>query len=184
MRYNMLIVGVGGQGILLVSEILSKAALEQGLYVKKSETHGMAQRGGSVVTHIRLADEKVYSPLIPKGSLDMLLAFEPLEALRYLSYLGKDSKLIVNNNPLDVENYPRIEELLKEIRKQKNSLLVDAKKLAIEAGHPLTQNIVMLGAASKHLPVKKRVLEENIRKGVKRAVEENLKAYKLGLESC
>lgn len=183
MKYNMLIVGVGGQGILLVSEIISKAAMKSGFYVKKSETHGMAQRGGSVMTHIRFADEEVHSPLIPKGSLDMLLAFEPLEALRYLSYLGEDSKLIVNSNPVNVENYPPIEEVLKEIRKQENSLLVDAKKLAIEAGHPLTQNTVMLGAASKRLPIKKEVLEENIRKGVKRALEENLKAFKLGSAS-
>jgi indolepyruvate ferredoxin oxidoreductase beta subunit len=186
MRYNMLIVGVGGQGILLVSDILSKAALKQDLYVKKSETHGMAQRGGSVMTHVRFSDREVCSPLIPKGSADMILAFEPLEALRYLDYLGEDFKLIVNKNQVasNVRDYPPIEEILEILEKQENTILVDAKKLSLEAGHPLTQNIIMLGVASRHIPLKEGILRETIKKTVKKALKENLKAFDLGSTLC
>ncbi len=183
MRYNILIVGVGGQGILLISDIVSKAALKQGLYVKKSETHGMAQREGSVITHVRISDGEVFSPLIPRGSADMILAFEPLEALRYLDYLRKDSVFIVNKNPVNVKNYPPLEDVLRAVEKQKNSVLVDAKKLAMEAGHPLTQNIVMLGAGSRYMPIDSGILRKTIKSGVKRAVEENLKAFELGFNA-
>jgi indolepyruvate ferredoxin oxidoreductase beta subunit len=180
MTYNLLIVGVGGQGIILVSEIIARAALAAGLYVKKSETHGMAQRGGSVVTHSRISDAEVYSPLIAKGTADMLLAFEPVEALRYADYLGKDAKIIVNTNPIAVGNYPEKEKLLEELKKLGNTTFVDAAKLATEAGNPMTQNTVMLGAASKSLPIKKDLLLQSIRENVKRSLEENLKAYELG----
>lgn len=182
MKYDMLIVGVGGQGILLVSEILSRAALETGLYVKKTETHGMAQMGGSVVTHIRISDKEVFSPLIPRGSADMVLAFEPLEALRYLGYLGENSVFIVNKNPVadNVKNYPRTEDVLRATEKQKNSMLLDAKRLAMGAGHPLTQNILMLGVASRYLPIESETIRGAIKKTVKRALDENLKAFELG----
>jgi indolepyruvate ferredoxin oxidoreductase beta subunit len=180
MIYNLLIVGVGGQGIILVSEVIARAALAAGLYVKKSETHGMAQRGGSVVTHSRISDAEVFSPLIPKGAADMLLAFEPVEALRYADYLGKDAKIIVNTNPIAVGNYPEMEKVLEELKKLGNVTFVDAAKLAMEAGNPMTQNTVMLGAASKNLPVKKEVLLQSIRENVKKSPEENLKAFELG----
>lgn len=180
MKYDTLIAGVGGQGIILVSEIIAEAALMDGFYAKKSETHGMAQRGGSVVTHLRIADKEVYSPLIPKNKADMLLAFEPLEALRYIDYIQKNAKVIVNTNPIKVADYPPIESILDELKKQGDILFVDATKKAVEAGNPLTQNIVMLGAASTYLPTKKESLIKSIRENVKKAVEENIKAFDLG----
>jgi indolepyruvate ferredoxin oxidoreductase beta subunit len=180
MKYDILIAGVGGQGIILVSDIIAKAALAQNLYIKKSETHGMAQRGGSVVTHSRISDKEVFSPLIPKGGADLLLAFEPVEALRYADYLKKGAKVIVNTNPVKVGNYPPIEAVLDEVKKLGDVTLVDAAKVAAEAGNPMTQNTVMLGAASKNLPVKKEMLLQSIRENVKRSLEENLKAFELG----
>lgn len=180
MIYNLLIVGVGGQGIILVSDIIANAALKSGLCVKKSETHGMAQRGGSVVTHSRISDTEVYSPLIPKGAADMLLAFEPVEALRYADYLKAGAKVVVNTNPIKVGNYPEMEKVLEELKKLGDVTFVDATKLATEAGNPMTQNTVMLGAASKNLPVKKEMLLQSIKENVKRALEENLKAFESG----
>lgn len=180
MIYNLLIVGVGGQGIILVSEIIARAALAQGLYVKKSETHGMAQRGGSVVTHSRISDAEVYSPLIAKGAADMLLAFEPVEALRYADYLSAGGKVVVNTNPIKVGNYPETEKILEELKKLGDVTFIDAAKLATEAGNPLTQNTVMLGAAGKNLPIPKERLLQSIRENVKRSLEENLKAFELG----
>lgn len=182
MKSDILIVGVGGQGIILASEILSRAALGQGLNIKKAETHGMAQRGGSVVTHVRLSDSVIYSPLIPWGTADVMIAFEPLEALRYLKYINENTALIVNSNPVKIADYPDVGEILAEIEKYGNPVILDALKLAEEAGNTLTQNTVILGAASRYIPVKKEIIKETIRETVKKAVDENLKAFELGAQ--
>ena len=115
MKCDVLVVGVGGQGIILTSNVLANTALNQKLEVKKSETHGMAQRGGSVISYVRISDSSIHSPLIPKGEVDVLIAYEPLEALRYLDYLNEKSALIVNNNPIRTANYPELGEILAEI---------------------------------------------------------------------
>ncbi len=183
MKYDILIAGVGGQGILLVSEIISNAALSEGLYVKKSETHGMAQRGGSVISHVRISDSEAASPLIPYGKADLLLAFEPLEALRYLKYLGADSQVVINKNPVKLDGCPPLEEILKELGDLGNTKIVDAKEIARRAGHVMTQNIAMLGIASRSLPLNKEAIQKSIKDKVKRALEENLQAFELGLQA-
>jgi indolepyruvate ferredoxin oxidoreductase beta subunit len=135
---------------------------------------------------VRFSDREVHSPLIPKGSADMILAFEPLEALRYLDYLGEDFKFIVNKNPVtsNLRDYPPVEKVLEALDKQKNTILVDARKLSLEAGHPLTQNIIMLGVASRYMPVERKILRETIKATVKKALKENLKAFDLGSNFC
>ncbi len=182
MKSDILIAGVGGQGIILVSDILSNAALGLNLNVKKAETHGMAQRGGSVVTHVRLSDSEICSPLIPEGGVDVLIAFEPLEALRYLGYVSEETFIVVNSNPIWIKNYPEMGSIL-GVLKERNALVVDALSLAGQAGNVLTQNIVLLGASSAHLPLKKEILKETIKDTVKRAVDENLKAFQLGVKA-
>lgn len=178
MKCDVIIVGVGGQGILLTSNIISDAALAAGFDVKKSETHGMAQRGGSVVTHVRIGD-KVNSILIPKGEADILIASEPVEALRYIDYLGPNGKAIVNSIPIKVPGYPDIKQVMDELKKN-NAVVFDALDLAKKAGHPLTQNTVLVGAASKYLPLKEEILRNSIKSNVSKKLEENLKAFDLG----
>jgi len=183
MKSDILIVGVGGQGIILTSDIISKAALKDGFNVKKAETHGMAQRGGSVITHVRISNSDIYSPLIPKGKVDVLIGFEPMEALRYMGYINRkneNSIMIVNRNPIEIENYPDINEIISEIKRHRNSIILNALELANKAGNVLTQNIVMLGAASRYLPIDRDTLKETIKENVKRAINENLKAFELG----
>ena len=184
--YNILLTGVGGQGILLGGDILSRAALMEGLDVKKAETHGMAQRGGSVVTHIRLG-KKVLSAMVPTGSADLLVSFELLEALRHAHYV-KDRGTIVYStrrfDPLPVlrgeDVYPTPKAIQEALRRIRYVADVDAESLAIEAGHPLTQNVVMIGAASTRLPISVESLREAVAVSVKRAKEANLKAFELG----
>jgi indolepyruvate ferredoxin oxidoreductase beta subunit len=178
MKCDVIIVGVGGQGILLTSNVIADAALASGFDVKKSETHGMAQRGGSVVTHVRIGD-KVNSILIPKGEADILIASEPVEALRYIDYLGPTGKAIVNSIPIKVPNYPDMEKVKAELNKQ-DALVFDALEIAKTAGHPLTQNTVLIGAASKYLPMKEDKIIEAIRDNVSKKLEENLRAYEYG----
>jgi indolepyruvate ferredoxin oxidoreductase beta subunit len=184
--FNILLTGVGGQGILLGGDILSRAALMEGLDVKKAETHGMAQRGGSVVTHIRLG-KKVLSAMVPVGSADLLVSFELLEALRYAHYV-KDRGAVVYStrrfDPLPVlrgeDEYPSPRSIQSALRRIRHVADVDAESLAIEAGHPLTQNVVMIGAASTRLPISVESLREAVEVSVKRAKEANLKAFDLG----
>jgi len=178
MKCDVIIVGVGGQGILLTSNIISQAALDSGLDVKKSETHGMAQRGGSVVTHVRIGD-KVNSILIPKGEADVLIASEPVEALRYMDYLGSKGKAIVNSVPIKVPGYPDTKQVMDELKKQ-GAVVLDALEIAKKAGHPLTQNVVLVGAASKYLPMNEDSLKSSIKKIVSKKLDENLAAFDLG----
>ena len=178
MKCDVIIVGVGGQGILLTSNVISDAALASGFDVKKSETHGMAQRGGSVVTHVRIGD-KVNSILIPKGEADILIASEPVEALRYMDYLGPKGIAIVNSTPIKVPSYPDMSQVYAELNKQ-GALVFDALAVAKKAGHPLTQNTVLIGAASKYLPMKEDMIIEAIKENVSKKLEENLRAFELG----
>ena len=183
---NVVIVGVGGQGILLTSDILAEVALQHGHDVKKSEIHGMAQRGGSVISEVRFG-EKVYSPLIKRGEADLLLALEKLEAHRFLDYLRNGEVLIVNDlevPPLGVslgkEKYPGdiFSHLLEKTRRV---VKVDGLKMAKDAGSPKTMNVVMLGVLSFFLPFPVPSWENIIRKRVpSHTVNSNLKAFGLG----
>ncbi len=186
---NIILTGVGGQGILMASEIISEAAVQAGYDVKKSEVHGMAQRGGSVNSHVRFG-EKVYSTLVTKGDCDLLLGFEKLEALRMASFVKKDGNIIVNNqriNPSTViigsATYPEnIEETLKG--HFKSVTFMDALRIGQQAGNPRTANTAMLGAASRLLDIPADIWEKVIIQRVpERAIEANLKSFQMGLES-
>ncbi|MGQ9607662.1 MAG: indolepyruvate oxidoreductase subunit beta [bacterium] len=185
---NIIITGVGGQGIILASETLSLAAVQAGFDVKRSEIHGMSQRGGSVNSHIRFG-KKVYSPLVMKGECDLLLSFEKMESLRMIEYANSQTTIIINTqkiNPSTVTSglavYPEnIEDILNS--NFKNVIFVDALKLAQEAGNIRTANIVLLGVASKALDIPIEIWENAIAQRVpERAVEVNLKAFYLGLQ--
>ncbi|MBN1232022.1 MAG: indolepyruvate oxidoreductase subunit beta [Candidatus Coatesbacteria bacterium] len=186
---NVLIVGVGGQGILLASEVLSEVFIKAGLDVKKSEVHGMAQRGGSVSSHVR-AGKKVYSSLINEGEADYILSFELMESLRWAHYLSKDGLIIVNKQQIDPlpvtigkEEYPQdVHEKLKE--KGYNTIVVNAFDIAKELGNAKAVNIVLLGTLASKLPFEISIWEEVIRELVPaKILELNLNAFKRGLLS-
>lgn len=183
---NVMIVGVGGQGTLLASRVLGAAMIASGYDVKVSEVHGMSQRGGSVVTYVR-AGEKVYSPIVNMGEADIILAFEQLEAARWLPYLKKEGRLITSTQQIDpmpvvtgAAKYP--EDVLKAIRAAGAELVtVDALRLAIEAGSVKAVNIVLIGVMARQTDIQKEVWLEAIRSTVpSRFLEMNLKAFEAG----
>ena len=185
---NILFSGVGGQGILLASEITALGLLAAGFDVKKSEVHGMAQRGGSVTAQLRYG-KKVYSPLIEPGCADIQVAFEMMEAVRYLPYLHKGSKVVVNTQrilPPAVATgqaaYP--EGLLEQLTERGIEVMpVDAFEIARAVGEVRTANVVMVGAMAAFMPVESAIFEEAIRTRVpERFLEVNIKAYKAGRE--
>jgi len=186
--FDILIVGIGGQGTILASNILGEACLLEGRHVKGAETHGMAQRGGSVESHIRI--DGLYGPLIPPGKADLLISFDLLEALRYSHYLKKDGKMVVNRHlvlPTSVYMQklpvPAEDEIIAAL-KEHDLCLIDADKLAAEAGSPLSQNVVMLGAASLSMPLKSESLLAAVRHLVpKKTIDINVKAFERGRES-
>lgn len=184
---NIIISGVGGQGILMASEVLSLCAMEEGLDVKKSEVHGMSQRGGSVVSFVKFGD-KVYSPLIEKGAGDIILAFEMSESLRWRGYLKKESGVVIMNSlriypttvSLGLDTYP--ENIEEEFAKYKvKTINVDAVRLSEEAGDPRTQNMVLLGVLSNFVDFSVdtwiKVIEQRV---PPKTVEANIKAFNLG----
>ena len=185
MKQDIILAGVGGQGILSIAFVVDNAALKQGLQVKQAEVHGMAQRGGGVQSHLRLSNEPIFSDLIPRGAADLILSVEPLEALRYLEYLGPDGMIISSRAPyLNIADYPQLDKVLSEIARGKRNLIVDSDKLAKEAGSSRTGNMVMLGAASPYLILEEADLKEYIRvlfggRG-ENMVSANLKAFDLG----
>ena len=186
MKKDIIIAGVGGQGILTISAVLDMAALESGYNVKQSEVHGMSQRGGAVQAHVRISDKPVYSDLIPKGKADIILSVEPMELLRYLPYIHPEKGYLVTDiNPFkNIADYPDEEELRKQIEAFPNHRIVDARTLAKKAGNFRAAIIVMIGAISDLLPFEDEVLKKVIsdlfqRKG-DRVVQMNLDAFELG----
>jgi indolepyruvate ferredoxin oxidoreductase beta subunit len=185
--FDILIVGIGGQGTILASNILGEACLMEGRHVKGAETHGMAQRGGSVESHIRI--DGLFGPLIPPGHADLLISFDLLEALRYSHYVKQAGKMVVNRQlvlPTSVfmQNLvaPTQDEIITALKKHTLCLL-DADKMAEEAGSPLSQNVVMLGAASPSIPLKSESLLEAVKCLVpKKTLEINTKAFEMGRE--
>ena len=184
MKYDVILAGVGGQGVLSVAAIIATGAMKAGLQVRQSEVHGMAQRGGAVQAHLRLADREIASDLIPRGGAQMILAMEPLESLRYLGYLDPEGVLISSAVPLvNIPDYPELEGLLAAIRRLPRHRLVDAVALAGDLAR--AANMVLVGAAAPYLPVGRELLESSIRelfagKG-EGVVEANLKAFSAGL---
>ncbi len=185
MKKDIIIAGVGGQGILTISAILDMAALQSGYNVKQSEVHGMSQRGGAVQSHVRISDRPVYSDLVPKGKADIILSVEPMELLRYLPYLHPEGYLVTDINPFkNIANYPDEKLVQAEIAKFNHHRMIDARGLAKKAGNFRAANIVMVGAISDLLPFEEGLLKKVIadlfkRKG-ERIVQMNLDAFDLG----
>jgi indolepyruvate ferredoxin oxidoreductase beta subunit len=191
---NIIITGVGGQGNVVASQIFASAAVRDGFYVSVGETYGAAQRGGAVMSHVRLSEETQYGPLTPEGRAHIILGFEPVECLRTIGSFGNEkTKAIVNPRPvysIDVlsgaSKYPAVKEVLKVIKELVHSVhMVEATELAKKAGDPIMQNVVMVGclAGSGFTPVKVETLREVIRETfAKRRPEANLKAFELGLK--
>lgn len=188
MTKNIMIVGVGGQGTLLTSRILGGIMVDAGYEVKLSEVHGMAQRGGSVVTFVRYGDT-VAEPIVEEGQADVLIAFERLEALRYAHFLKKDGVLIVNDQRIDpitvvtgAAQYP--EQILENLRKEYTVYSINAQKKALELGNPRVFNIIVLGMAARHMDFDREEWLKVIEKTVPpKTVEINKKAFLLGYQS-
>ncbi len=185
MKQDIILAGVGGQGILSIAYVIDHAALAEGLSFKQAEVHGMAQRGGAVQSHMRLSSERIWSDLIPVGAADLILSVEPLEAMRYLDHLKPDGVVVTSATPLvNIPDYPPLESVLAEIRKIGRSVIVDSERIAKEAGTSKAQNMVMLGAASGRLILGeaslRRSIEALFRPRGDALVQTNLKAFDLG----
>ncbi|HAR37185.1 MAG: indolepyruvate oxidoreductase [Bacteroidetes bacterium GWD2_45_23] len=188
MYKNIIIAGVGGQGILTIASIIDLAAMNLGLHVKQAEVHGMSQRGGAVESHLRISTEEIYSDLIPLGKADMILSLEPMESLRYLPFLAPDGVIVTSTEPYEnIDSYPDKTELLQKISESSSAFLVDAKSMATAAGNVMTYNVAMLGAAAPYIGMEPEELEKAIvtyfgGKGEK-IVETNLNAFRLGKDN-
>ena len=187
MKLDIILSGVGGQGILSISAIIGEAAVKKGLYLKQAEVHGMSQRGGEVQSHLRISDKPIYADLIQKGKANMIISIEPMEGLRYLPFLQSDGWLITNTKPfVNMPNYPPIETVLDEVKRVPHHIIIDADNIAKELGSALSMNMVMLGAAAEFMPIAYEDLKDAIRrvfgrKGEK-VVELNLAAMEKGKE--
>ena len=185
MKTDILLCGVGGQGVLSMAAIIGRAAIAGERFARQSEVHGMAQRGGGVQSHLRIADRPIASDLIATGGAELVLSMEPLEGLRHLHYLSPEGALITAAEPVvNIPDYPALVELHERIRRIPGALLVEAGRLAAETGDPQVLNTVMVGAASPRLPLPVATLERAIReifagKGAA-VVELNLAAFHAG----
>jgi indolepyruvate ferredoxin oxidoreductase beta subunit len=185
MKRDIILAGVGGQGILSIAAAIGMAAVESGLHLKQAEVHGMSQRGGAVQSHLRISDRPIASDLIPEGKCDMILSVEPMESLRYLPFLALDGWVVTSSKAFqNIEDYPDEEVLVQEIRRVKNHLIVDAESIATELGSRRVSNMVMLGAASSMLGLATESLKEAVRRLFERKGEEvvrlNIAAYEAG----
>lgn len=189
MKYDIVCAGVGGQGVLSIAAVIASSARRSGLRVKQAEEHGMSQRGGMVVSHLRLGEGPVHSDLIPLGQADLIISMEPLEGLRYLPYLSASGTLLTSTEPLvNFSRYPDSENLESSLRSLPNARMIDAGRLAREAGSARATNVVMIGAASTLLPldpdlVESRILEAFRAKGEK-VVQVNQAAFQAGREAA
>ncbi len=185
MRFNMILAGVGGQGILTIAYAIAEAAMRRGYHVKQSEVHGMAQRGGAVEAHLRFSDKPLHSSLVPTGKADLVLAVEPVEALRYVSYLREHGTIVSSCTPVvNIPNYPQVEEVLEEISDWPNHVLIDAVGRAKQSGSARAENMVMLGAASMCLDFSAAEIDTVVaemfqRKGAN-IVSVNRRAFQIG----
>ncbi|KAF5075673.1 Pyruvate ferredoxin/flavodoxin oxidoreductase [anaerobic digester metagenome] len=185
MKSDIILAGVGGQGILSIAAAIGLAAVKENLYIKQAEVHGMSQRGGDVQSNLRISDKPIASDLIPVGKATLILSVEPMESLRYLPFLSENGWLVTNSTPFNnITDYPSTESIIAEIKKVKNHIIIDADAIAKEAGSSRASNIVMLGAASPFLNMPFENIEDGIRQlfGRKGAdvVETNLKALRAG----
>lgn len=189
--YKIQLIGVGGQGTIKASTIIGEAAMKKGLNVVMSEVHGMAQRGGTVVTELKIGE--AYSPLIEEGAADLMIAFEPAEVLRALNKINQESFVIVNSSPivpftvsLGISEYPELSSVFEELKvKIKNLLIINAEKIAKEAGSIISENMVLLGAAvaTPNFPIEKDLVIQSMKENLPtKSIETNLKAFEMGFE--
>ena len=178
MKKDIILSGVGGQGILSIATVIGKAALKDGLYMKQAEVHGMSQRGGDVQSNLRISDQPIASDLIPTGKCDLIISLEPMEALRYLPYLSPEGWLVTN--------YPAEEDIKAEINKLPHKIMLNVNEVAKEVGSPRVANIVLLGATIPFLGIDYAKVQDSIREIFQRKgdaiVELNLKALAAGKE--
>jgi indolepyruvate ferredoxin oxidoreductase beta subunit len=187
MKKDIILSGVGGQGILSIAAIIGLAALERNLFVKQSEVHGMSQRGGAVQSHLRIADKEISSDLIPYGEADLIISVEPMESLRYLPFLANEGWIITNTTPfINIPNYPDLDSLLNRITSYKNVIAFNTDEIARRIKAPKASNVVILGAASSFLEIPIENLQGGIRSLFARKGEEiinmNISALNAGLE--
>ncbi|HSL21627.1 MAG TPA: indolepyruvate oxidoreductase subunit beta [Vicinamibacterales bacterium] len=189
MKFDIILAGVGGQGVLSLSGVIAAAALQEGLAVKQSEVHGMSQRGGAVLANLRMGSAPIASDLVPVGCASLILSMEPLESLRYLRYLSPSGAVITSTEPVrNIPDYPDLAELLGAVRSLPHAVLIDSERLARAAGSARAANMALVGAASAMLPLKVDTLERCIagRFGAKgqAVVDLNLKAFRAGREAA
>lgn len=185
MKTDIILAGVGGQGILSIAATIGMGALANNLHLKQAEVHGMSQRGGAVQSHFRLSSDPIASDLIPRGGCDIILSVEPMESLRYVDFLKKDGWIITNSTPfVNIPNYPDVDEVIAKIKERKNVIILDADKIAKEIGSPRSSNIVALGAATPFIDIPFESFEEAIKlifkkKGDK-IINANIEALRAG----
>lgn len=189
MKFDIVLAGVGGQGVLSVAAAIASGAMDEKLCVKQAEVHGMAQRGGAVMATLRLADHEISSDLIPRGTASMILSMEPMESVRYLAYLAPQGALITSTNPVrNIPDYPDLDELLGRIRSLPRALCIDAERLARTAGSARATNMVMVGAAMHLLPIQPGIMETAVRAIFARkgddVVNINLRALQAGRDAA
>ena len=185
MKTDIILCGVGGQGILSIATIIGEAAMNENLYIKQAEVHGMSQRGGDVQSNLRISSEPIASDLIAKGSADVIISMEPMEALRYLPYLSKEGWIITSSNPFkNIPNYPDMEVIMGDLQKLNHVITLDLEQMAKDGGVPRSANVILLGAAQKALGIEYEKLEDAIRRVLGRkgeaVVEANIKALAMG----
>jgi len=187
MKADIILSGVGGQGILSIAAVIGEAALNEGLFMKQAEVHGMSQRGGDVQSNLRISDKPIASDLIPKGCADLIISLEPMESLRYLPYLKENGWLVTNSRPfVNINNYPEMEQVEAELNKLPNKVVLDVEAIAKEVATARAANIVMLGAAAPFIGIEFDKIEDGIRRIFGRkgddVVNMNLKALSAGHE--
>lgn len=187
MKSDIILSGVGGQGILSIAAVVGMAALEKNLHLKQAEVHGMSQRGGAVQSHLRISEKEIASDLIPLGKADLIISVEPMESLRYLPWLSENGWLVTNTTPfVNISDYPDMKKLLAEIETLPHNIAINADEIARQVKSPRSSNMVMLGAASPFLDLPYESIENGIkkifgRKGEK-MVQLNVDALKAGRE--
>ncbi|MBO5748314.1 MAG: indolepyruvate oxidoreductase subunit beta [Muribaculaceae bacterium] len=187
MKIDIVLAGVGGQGILSIATILGAAALKENLYIKQAEVHGMSQRGGDVQSNLRISSEPIASDLIPQGGADLIVSLEPMESLRYIPYLSKSGWIVTNTAPfINIPNYPEMETVNAALDACPNVVAFNMDDMAKEVASPRTSNMVLLGAAAPFLNIEIEKIEDGINTifGAKgeAIVEMNIKAFRAGLE--
>ncbi len=187
MKKDIILCGVGGQGILSIATVIGEASTEAGLYLKQAEVHGMSQRGGDVQSNLRLSTDPIWSDLIPKGEADLIISMEPMEALRYLPYLSKQGTIVTSSKPfVNIPNYPEESELMAELDSMPSVVKLDIESVAKDAGNARGANMVLLGMAAPYLEI---LSVEQLRKAIsvifarkgEAVVEANLKAFDCGV---